>query len=110
MTSSLRAAAVLAIVCLACALLLGSAGSTRAERERPPPGYTGGFSEPVCQACHFQADVNAGTGTLAIDGLPVEYRMDTAYTLTITLTQQGLGAGGFQMSSRFEHGAQAGHL
>jgi hypothetical protein len=32
------------------------------------------------------------------------------YTLTITLAQQGLAAGGFQLSSRFADGTQAGTL
>lgn len=105
-----RVAAALAIVCLTSALLLGSASSGRAERERPPPGYTGGFSEPSCHECHFQADVNAGPGTLTIDGLPAAYEPDISYTITITLAQKGLAAGGFQMSARFGDGTQAGHL
>jgi hypothetical protein len=100
----------LALACLTCALLLGSATYGRAERDRPPPAHTGGFSEPLCNACHFQADVNAGAGALTIDGLPREYEAGGAYTLTITLTQEHLAAGGFQMSARFEDGTQAGTL
>lgn len=105
-----RFGSVLAVLCLTCSLLLGSAASGRAGRERPAPAHTGGFGEPLCTVCHFQAAVNAGTGTLTLSGLPAEYTPGTAYTLTISISQQGLGAGGFQMSARFDDGTQAGSL
>lgn len=105
-----RPGIAIALVCLTCALLFGSASSGRAGRDRPPPGFTGGFSEPTCQTCHVQDDVNAGTGSVHIEGVPPAYERDTAYTLTITLAQNGLAAGGFEMSARFEDGAQAGRF
>lgn len=105
-----RFATASAVVCLMCSALLGSAASGRVERDRPPPAHTGGFSEPLCTACHFQADVNDGPGTLTIEGLPAAYDPGTAYTLTITIAQEYLAAGGFQMAARFEDGAQAGTL
>lgn len=98
----------LAPVSLIAALLLGSAASGRAERDRPPPAHTGGFSEPLCTSCHFQADVNTGSGSITLAGLPPEYVPGTAYTLTLTVAQANLAAGGFQMSARFGDGTQAG--
>jgi hypothetical protein len=74
------------------------------------PAHTGGFGEPTCGACHIQADVNAGTGSLTLAGLPLEYVGGVTYTLTISLAQPGLAAGGFQLSSRFADGTQAGTL
>ena len=56
------------------------------------------------------APVNTGGGTLSIEGLPAEFQPGITYDLTITLTQEGLGAGGFQLSARFEDGTQAGTL
>ncbi|HEX2167221.1 MAG TPA: choice-of-anchor V domain-containing protein, partial [Longimicrobiales bacterium] len=97
-----------AVVCMTCSMLLGSAVSGRAGRDRPPPAHTGGFSEPLCTACHFQAAVNEGSGTLTIDGLPAAYQPATAYTLTVTIAQEYLAAGGFQMAARFDDGTQAG--
>lgn len=98
------------MVCLTCSLLLGSAASGRAERERPAPAHTGGFGEPLCTACHLQAPPNVGTGTLTVEGLPAVYTPGASYALTITVAQDGLRAGGFQMSARFEDGTQAGAL
>lgn len=92
------------------ALLLGSAASGRAGRDRPPPAHTGGFSEPLCTECHFQAEVNTGSGILTIDGLPHEYEPGRPYTLIITIAQEQLSAGGFQMSARLTGGTQAGTL
>lgn len=119
--SSAHVGAVIAATCLTCALVIpaGSTpvrwpaplpGSARAEIDRPLPARTGGFGEPTCGACHIQADVNAGTGSLALAGLPLEYAGDVTYSLTITLAQRGLAAGGFQLSSRFTDGTQAGTL
>lgn len=105
-----RFGSALALACAVGALLLGSAASGRAERDRPPPAHTGGFSEPTCTGCHFDAAVNTGTGTLSVDGLPTTYEPGGTYTLTLTLAQKDLRAGGFQMSSRFEDGSQAGSL
>lgn len=96
-----------AVLCLTWSLL-GSAALGRAGRDRPPPAHTGGFSEPLCTTCHFQAAVNAGTGSVTIHGLPHEYEPGVKYTLTISIAQEYLTAGGFQLSSRFEDGTQAG--
>lgn len=121
MRSSAHVGAVVATTCLTCALLT-SAGFTparsasfahaavRAELDRPPPAHTGGFGEPTCHACHFETDVNAGSGSLTLAGLPLEYVGGATYTVTITLAQPGLGAGGFQLSARFADGTQAGTL
>jgi hypothetical protein len=121
MRSSAHVGAVIAATCLTCALITSGGftparsassahGTTRAELDRPPPAHTGGFGEPTCHACHFEADVNTGQGSLTLAGLPLEYVGGTTYTITITLAQQGLAAGGFQLSARFADGTQAGTL
>src|SRR5690606_31019252 len=81
-----------------------------AERDRPPPAHTGGFGEPLCTACHFQADANTGTGSIIVTGVPAAYTPDSTYTLAISVVQAYLMAGGFQMSARLADGTQAGSL
>lgn len=119
--SSAHVGAVIAATCLTCALIIPAGftparsastlpGTAHAESNGPLPAHTGGFGEPTCGACHIQADVNAGTGSLTLAGLPLEYAGGVTYSLTVTLTQPGLAAGGFQLSSRFADGTQAGTL
>ena len=105
-----RFAISLAALCLTCATLLGSASHGRVERDRPPPAHTGGFGEPLCTACHIQADVNTGPGSIAVDGLPDSFVPGAKYTLTVTVSQEYLSAGGFQLSARHDDGRQAGTL
>jgi len=74
----------------------------------PPPGHTGGFGEPTCRACHFDAPLNDAGGRLTLEGIPRDYAPGHTYRLRITVTHPGLAAGGFQLSARFRDGAQAG--
>jgi hypothetical protein len=101
---------VLAGACMTAALVAGAAAEARATRDAPPPGHTGGFDEPTCQECHFEAEVNAGGGRLRLEGVPEAYRPGGAYRLTVTLVQEGLKAGGFQLTARTDGGAQAGTI
>jgi hypothetical protein len=79
-------------------------------RDGPPPGFSGGFGEDHCQACHFGDTLNAKPGSLTISA-PARYSPGRTYTLTLTLTRPGMVIGGFQLTARFEDGgAQAGTL
>lgn len=100
----------LATLCFATCLALAATLEGRATRDAPPPGHTGGFGEPTCQHCHFQADVNQGGGSLTLDGVPESYEPGATYDLAAVLTHAGLAAGGFQLAARFEDGSQAGEL
>jgi hypothetical protein len=72
---------------------------------------TGGFGEPTCQYCHFEAQLDAGSGKLTIDGVPDAYAAGATYTITLTLVHPGVVAAGFEIAARFEKsGAQAGML
>ena len=76
-----------------------------------PPGFSGGFAENSCQACHFDADVNTKPGQVAIDGVPDRFVAGRAYPLGVTLQRPGMTTGGFQLTARFKDGgAQAGAL
>jgi hypothetical protein len=76
-----------------------------------PPGFSGGFKEDSCHACHFHEAPNSGPGRLTIDGVPARFDAGAQYTLTITLTRPGMKRAGFQLAARFkDSGAQAGTL
>ena len=84
---------------------------SHAYAEGAPPGFTGGFTEQSCDACHFHAAPNTGPGKLTIEGVPERFEAGHSYRVTIALTQPGLKLAGFQLAARFkDDGTQAGAL
>ena len=75
-----------------------------------PPGFSGGFREPSCDACHFETEINARPGQLTIAGIPERFVPGERYPLTITLSRPGMRLGGFQFTARLDDGAQAGTI
>ena len=76
-----------------------------------PPGFSGGFKEESCHACHFSSEPNSSPGRVVIDGVPARFAAGEKYTLTVTLSRPGMKRGGFQLAARFkDNGAQAGTL
>jgi hypothetical protein len=76
-----------------------------------PPGFTGGFGEQACDACHFDNSINAKPGQLTLSGVPEHFTPGQRYTLTVTLARPEMKLGGFQLASRIDgSGAQAGTL
>ncbi len=73
--------------------------------EGPPPGFTGGFGEPSCVACHLGSEVNAFGGRVVVEGLPAAYAPGAEYILTVLLEAEETQAAGFQITSRFTGGA-----
>lgn len=96
-----------ALLCLASALGIAAAGP-RTNADRPPPGHTGGFGEPTCQACHTDAAANSGPGALTISGVPRCAEPGAEYELTVELRHDRMRVAGFQVSARSADGAQAG--
>jgi hypothetical protein len=79
--------------------------------EGAPPGFSGGFKEESCHACHFHEELNSGGGRVTLEGVPTKFAAGERYTLTITLTRAGTKRAGFQLVARFkDSGAQAGTL
>jgi hypothetical protein len=79
-------------------------------RDGPPLGFSGGFGEDHCQACHSGDKVNASPGRLTISA-PERYTPGKTYAVTITLKRRGMAIGGFQFTARFENdSSQAGTL
>jgi hypothetical protein len=89
------AVSLIIILCIA-GILLAFAGG-------PPTGRTGSviFGESSCAAsgCHV-GTANSGSGTLTLSGVPANYTLGQAYTLTVTLQQTGQRRWGFQLSAR----------
>ena len=82
----------------------------RAYRDGPPLGFSGGFGEDHCQACHSDNTVNAGGGSLTIS-VPGRYAPGKSYPVTITLKRPRMAMGGFVFTARFEEdSSQAGTL
>ncbi|MEX2584063.1 MAG: choice-of-anchor V domain-containing protein [Gemmatimonadota bacterium] len=103
-------ASLFAIGVSVVALLLGAKGHP-VYRDGPPPGFTGGFGEQSCHACHFDASINDPAGIFEVSGIPTVYEAGKRYPLVVTLTRPGMEAGGFQLTAREEQsGAQAGSL
>ena len=76
-----------------------------------PPGFSGGFNEESCHACHFHRDLNSGPGRVTLAGLPARVLAGERYRLTITLTRPEMRLAGFQLTARFKDGGtQAGTL
>ena len=63
--------------------------SSHGYAEGAPPGFSGGFTEQSCDACHFHAAPNTGPGRLALDGVPDRFAAGESYKVTISLTQPG---------------------
>jgi hypothetical protein len=79
--------------------------------ESAPPGFSGGFNEQTCHACHFHEDLNSGPGRVTIAGVPERFVAGERYPVTVTLTRAGMKLAGFQLTARFkDRGAQAGTL
>ena len=79
--------------------------------EGAPPGFSGGFKEESCHACHFHEELNSGGGRVTIEGVPASFEAGQRYTLSVTLTRAGMKRAGFQLAIRFkDSGAQAGTL
>lgn len=107
-----RASAILA-TWVAAAVLPGTLRPVPAAAyaDGAPAGFSGGFREESCHACHFEAEVNTKPGQLAIAGVPERFAAGERYDLTITLSRTGMTIGGFQLTARMEDGgAQAGTL
>ena len=47
--------------------------ASHAYAEGAPPGFSGGFKEESCHACHFHAELNSGGGRVTIEGVPATF-------------------------------------
>lgn len=76
--------------------------------EELPSAYTGGFGEESCHSCHFDYPLNPEEGSLSVSGIPNRYEPGKNYQITVSVEREALERAGFQLSSRFTDGSQAG--
>ncbi len=106
-----RAVLGAAALSMSVAFFVSARPRVSAYAEGAPAGFSGGFNEQSCHACHFHADVDSGPGRVTITGVPDRFAAGERYPIVVTLTQAGMKLGGFQLTTRFKHdGAQAGTL
>lgn len=75
----------------------------------PPPASTGGFGEDSCAFCHSDFDENEEGGIFELLGLPeAGYRPGETLQLELRLRHPELRRGGFQLTARFQDGAEEG--
>lgn len=100
-----------AFLSLAVAVVLAGAVMPPLYRDGPPPGFSGGFGEDTCFACHFSGEVNDGVGMVTMEGVPATYEPGRAYPLVVRLTRVEMNVGGFQLAVRMaDGGEQAGEV
>lgn len=93
------------------AALVAAAAPHSPYRDGPPPGFSGGFGESSCHACHFSAEPNDSAGALRVEGVGEAFVPGRSYPITVALSRPEMAAAGFQLTARFaDGGAQAGEL
>ena len=95
-------------VATALAIVAAAPGPAAAVADGPEPGFTGGFGEPTCTACHFDSPAEPEEGALVIEGLPERYEPGREYPLRVTLRDARLERGGFQLAVRYADGESEG--
>ncbi|MFP3941014.1 MAG: choice-of-anchor V domain-containing protein [Thermoanaerobaculia bacterium] len=89
-------------------LVVAGSAPAAANADGALPGFTGGFGEPTCRSCHFDAPEEPEEGALVLEGVPEAYRPGETYPLTVVLRHPELARGGFQLTARFAAGAAEG--
>jgi hypothetical protein len=108
MTLADRAAAALAAAALFICPALAASFARPPYPENPPVAHTGGFGEPTCHACHFEAEPVADASALSVQGLPHDFVPGARYPLEVRLAVTGMRRAGFQLAIRFAEGEAAG--
>ncbi|MBI3047353.1 MAG: hypothetical protein HYY76_03490 [Acidobacteria bacterium] len=90
-----------ALACAAPLALLASVNSL-------VPARTGGFGEMTCHQCHSNNPLNDPAGRLTLAGVPASYTPGQRYLITVSVAHPQLVRAGFQLSTRFESGDNAG--
>ena len=65
----------------------------------PSPSHTNAPGEDNCTACHTSFEVNTGTGSVQIAGLPHDYLPGQQITITVTTSLQDAVVYGFQLTA-----------
>ena len=95
----------------AAVLILFASVTAYASVSGPEPGYTNAPGDiGNCTQCHDHNLVNAGSGSVRVNGLPTVYQPGQNYTFTVTTAQAGRIRFGFQLTVIDSTGNRAGTL
>ena len=89
---------------LTAALVAAAPPPEAAYLDGPPPAHAGGFGDDTCHACHFENDLDAPGGSLAISGLPDTLDPSQTYRVTVSLERADMRRAGFQLVARVNDG------
>ncbi len=93
---------------LTAALLFAAPPPEAAYVDGPPAAHTGAFGGETCHACHFENDLDAPGGSLALRGVPDTFDRSETYRITVSLQRAGMERAGFQLAARVSEGDGAG--
>ena len=96
------------IVVPATLILIAVPLAASAFKEGPYPNVTGGFGEQSCHLCHLDNPVNAPGGSVTLDGIPPSFSAGQTYSITVTVSRDGMRRGGFEIAARFASGKHKG--
>lgn len=65
----------------------------------PPPGYSFAPGENSCTDCHGEFQLNEGDGSVTVTGIPHDYFPGQQIQLSVTTSQVGATAFGFQLTA-----------
>ena len=74
----------------------------------PPASVSGAPGESDCTSCHSDFVVNTGSGSVAITNVPANYELNTAYSITVTVTEDNSISMGFQITALTGDGVDGG--
>lgn len=105
----LKLGVILAAGALVAAIaLVGGRDVVRASAFGPSPSFTDAPGESNCTACHGDFPVNSGGGSVAITGVPHDYRPGQQVQLTVTTNHTAATYWGFQLTAIDSLGRRAG--
>jgi uncharacterized repeat protein (TIGR01451 family) len=76
----------------------------------PPAEHTGAPGEQNCTVCHSSYEINTGTGTFRITGLPESYTPGQEVSVTVTLDDPSAVLYGFELTALDGSDQKAGTL
>jgi len=88
--------------------LPGKYAGVSASRFGPSASHTNAPGEDNCTACHTSFDVNSGTGSVTISGIPTKYNPGQQINVTVTTSQSDAIVYGFQLTALDQAGHDAG--
>ncbi|MEO6654969.1 MAG: choice-of-anchor V domain-containing protein [Pyrinomonadaceae bacterium] len=89
---------------------VGFSDKAAASASGPSPSHTDAPGEDNCTACHISFPVNSGAGSVQISGVPASYFPNQPIQVTVTTSEVGALAYGFQITAIDGTGVERGNV